>query len=422
MNNKLVLPLIVTNIFAGGCFVEAKPEFNSKAAWAELNTTVKSQYAYIDRANFDVIALIKEFELRALSAKNKKDFADIAQQFVRHFYDPHLNLGPYDENDFSVSPTGSDLWGLYQNEKFIIEDVKAQAAADSAGIRPGAEIITIDSLPVRAAVESVFGKSFEKLNTAQINYGLNVSLGGKRHKTRMLELKINNSTQSFNLAPSYQSINDLNNGPTLSYKKLNDIGYIRFNNALGNMKTVEAFKHALTELVDTKSLIIDLRNTPSGGNTGVAEPILGHFVKTKTPYQQYQVQEENTSYRNAQMQQAYVEPTKPHYNKPIVVLAGRWTGSMGEGMTIGFDAIGAKTVIGSEMADLLGGIKTVQLTHSNTWLEVGFERLFHMNNTYREDFVPHIKVTPADTGINGKDPALLMAQKYIKNNQHTWKF
>ena len=38
----------------------------------------------------------------------------------------------------------------------------------------------------------------------------------------------------------------------------------------------------------TKALIIDLRNTVSGGNTSVAEPIMGMFTTTKQPYQLYE--------------------------------------------------------------------------------------------------------------------------------------
>jgi len=71
-----------------------------------------------------------------------------------------------------------------------------------------------------------------------------------------------------------------------------------------------------------------------------------------------------------------------------VVLVGHWTGSMGEGMAIGFDAIGAKAVIGTPMADLLGGINQFQLPDSTITLELGFERLYHVNGSYREDFVP----------------------------------
>jgi len=388
-------------------------KYNAETAWLELEQIITKQYAYLDNAQFDWSALLVEFKSQALKTKDQQEFLDLAQKLVRHFHDPHLNIGPYDAEDYSVSPTGSDIWASYKNNKFIIEDVKAGAAADIAGILPKDEIITIDTLPVKEAVEAVFGKVFSKLNNAQINHGLNVALGGKGYQSRTIELLRQDLVKSFQIDPSYQAIKTLNQGSPLSFKKIEKIGYIRFNNSLGNSETVTDFAQAMNSLADTNALIIDLRNTPSGGNTGVAEPILGHFVKQKTAYQKYQVQENGTSYQQEKMQTAYTLPTTPFYNKPFVVLAGRWTGSMGEGMTIGLDAIGAANIFGSPMADLLGGIKTVKLTASDTWMEVPYERLYHVNGTYREDFVPHQVVTPADRSVGESDPALAHAITYI---------
>ncbi|MFD2166087.1 S41 family peptidase [Thalassotalea euphylliae] len=394
---------------------ENKP-FNAKAAWLELEDVIKQDYAYLDRASFNVESAFDTFEKQALNTTNKKAFIDVGQRLTRYFSDPHLNLGPYDEFDFSVFPTGSDIRAVYLNKKFIIEDVKADSAADKAALRPGSEVITIDGFPAKTAIENVFGQPFESLSLTQVNYGLNIALGGLRNKERLLTIATDGEEQDYALAASYEAINQLNDGPTLTYKKIGDLGYIRFNNSLGNAETVSEFANAITELMSTEGLIIDLRNTPSGGNTGVAEPILGHFVSSKTPYQRYQKQNPETDYQAADMQTAYAEPSTPFYAKPFVVIAGRWTGSMGEGMTIGLDAIGAKTVVGAPMADLLGGIKTVQLSHSGAWLEIAFERLYHVDGTFREDFKPHELVIPADRSADGGDPSLKHAVEILETN------
>ncbi|WP_172449488.1 S41 family peptidase [Bowmanella denitrificans] len=412
-----ILATLLFSISLAGCFKTTEDDrFNAKDAWQVLESVLKQQYAYIDRPDFNAQKVFNEFQIRASEASTRQEFADISQMFLRHFLDPHLNLGPYDENDFSVFPTGSDIRAIYKHNEFIIEDVKADGAADLANIRPGAEVVTIDNLPVKEAVEKVFGRQFEQLSLQQINYGVNISLGGYRNRERTISLKHQGELKTYHLAASYDSINAIAKGPTLTYQELDGLGYIRFNNSLGNSDTVNAFKEAITALSETSALIIDLRNTPSGGNTAVAEPILGHFVDKKTVYQLYQRQEQGRSYKDADMEKAYAEPNAPHYTKPFVVLAGRWTGSMGEGMTIGLDAIGAVTVIGAPMADLLGGIKTVKLAKSDTWLELGFERLYHVNNTYREDFEPDVMISPADRDSNGNDPALSMAQKILNES------
>ncbi|NOU52844.1 carboxyl-terminal protease [Pseudoalteromonas sp. JBTF-M23] len=384
-------------------------KFDADTAWLELQSTLQQQYAYLDRAGVDKDTLFEVFAPKLIVTQSKQAFADTAQMLLRHFYDPHLNLGPYNAQDYSVFPTGSDIYVNYQNQQFVVVDVKAGSAADVAGIRPNMEIIEIDGMPMHEAVKQVLGREISQLQPEQVNFAANVSLGGYRNTSRKVTAKGKDAEKHYHLAASYEAINAFRDGPMISFRKIDNFGYIRFNNGLGNNKTVDEFKQALAALADTKALIIDLRNTPSGGNTGVAEPILGHFVTHKTAYQRYQTQQVGLPYTHAEMATAYVEPSLPYYDKPFVVLAGHWTGSMGEGMTIGLDAIGAKTVIGAPMADLLGGIKTVQLKHSETWLELGFERLYHVNGSFREDFVPHIRLDTADKDSSGNDPALAKA-------------
>jgi carboxyl-terminal processing protease len=60
---------------------------------------------------------------------------------------------------------------------------------------------------------------------------------------------------------------------------------------------------------------------------------------------------------------------------------------MGEGLALGFDAIGAD-VRGGPMAGLLGAIYDHRLEHSGLVLKIPTERLFHVDGTPREAFVP----------------------------------
>ncbi len=428
MKNFTIISTLFLVFFLTASVADTRKDthFSAQASFEELKNVLTQQYAYIDRPGVDVEALFSKFQDEAISSKTKQAFLDIAQKLLRHFYDPHLNLGPYNESDFSVFPTGSDIRVVYIDGKFIIEDVKSKAAADNAGIKPGAEVMSIDGTPIEQAIEMLFGNKVSELSLNQVNYGANVVLGGLRNQHRAIEIKTLNQLKTYDLPPSYKSINDMRDGPTLYYSISNGIGLIKFNNSLGNSKTAAEFKKALSAMSDTTALIIDLRNTPSGGNTSTAEPIMGHFVDKKTTYQLYQQQAAGVRYQDAEMKKAYVEPSSPYYAKPFLVLAGHWTGSMGEGMTIGLDALGAKTIIGAPMADLLGGIKTVTLTNSNAWLELGFERLYHVNGSFREDFEPRILLKTADRDRLGNDPALSKAYEFFdefigdnpKANQH----
>jgi carboxyl-terminal processing protease len=71
-------------------------------------------------------------------------------------------------------------------------------------------------------------------------------------------------------------------------------------------------------------------------------------------------------------------------------MVGHWTGSMGEGIAIGFDGIGRATVVGTTMAGLLGAIEGFTLSQSHIVFQIPTERLYHLNGTPREKYRPKI--------------------------------
>ncbi|MBE0367916.1 S41 family peptidase [Pseudoalteromonas aurantia] len=388
--------------------------FDAEKAINELQTILTDNYAYLHDREQSAVKLFNTHQSRLHDSKTTKEFRDNAQAYLRAFTDPHLNLGPYDRDDFSVYPTGSDIFVQFDDRKLVVYDIKAGSDAHIKGLKPGMEISAIDGQSIELAMSQVTGMTLNELTKKQRNYAANIALGGRRHQPRRLLIHSENGDKEFNLAASYSNINALKKAEPVTIEVYGQVGYIRFNNALGDTQTSDFFKKGLRKLVNTKGLIIDLRNTPSGGNTGVAEPILGHFTNKVATYQTYKTQSKGQLYSESVMQFAQVLPENPYIVQPFVVLAGRWTGSMGEGMVIGLDALGAQAVIGAPMADLLGGIKQVKLPYSDSWIEVGFERLYHTNGEYREDFIPQVLLKSADIDASGNDVAMQKAFAFFK--------
>ncbi|WP_339142824.1 S41 family peptidase [Pseudoalteromonas galatheae] len=395
---------LCTSFILASNFAAKAETFSALDAWKELDHNLQTHYAYLeDFKNYQQTRQLFEKKLNNLDSKQA--FIDLSQAYLRHFTDPHLNLGPLNEEDYSVYPTGADMYVEFYDNSALIIDVKRSSDADVKGLKPGDIVVKIDGNTITQAIQDVMQVPLSQLNKAQKSYALNVALGGKRYKTREIEFKRDTKLVTVELAASYDAINALGNGPKVSYEKIDEFGHIRFNNAMGNTQTVAEFKAALKSLGEVKGYIIDLRNTPSGGNTGVAEPILGHFTAAPSVYQKYRTQTGTVQFNKAELKDALTKPAKQQIKVPFVVLAGRWTGSIGEGMTIGFDALGADAIIGAPMADLLGGIKRLDLAQSDAWVEVGFERLYHVNGGFREDFEPNI-IVAGDMDKNGKDVAL----------------
>ena len=114
--------------------------------------------------------------------------------------------------------------------------------------------------------------------------------------------------------------------------------------------------------------------------------MLGWFVDRPRPYQVHNLRLEQ---RETGIARQWVEQVLPrrHHRGAIEVRVGRWTDSMGEGLAIGFHAIGAD-VRGSLMAGLLGAVYDHRLADGGLILKIPNERLMAVTGQPRELFVP----------------------------------
>jgi adenine-specific DNA-methyltransferase len=99
---------------------------------------------------------------------------------------------------------------------------------------------------------------------------------------------------------------------------------------------------------------------------------------------------------------------------PVAVLSGRWTGSMGEGMAIGFDGMNRGAVVGGPMAGLAGGIEVHKLPATDTDLRLPAYGLAHVDGTPRQYWSPRERVQPDPGG--SEDPALARALQIVEKS------
>src|SRR5947207_6625896 len=163
------------------------------------------------------------------------------------------------------------------------------------------------------------------------------------------------------------------------------IGYIKINDLIST-EIVLQFDTALSRVKASRGLILDIRDIPRGGNTDVAEPIMGRLIDHRMGYQQVVPLHETK----------YIKEISPRgdwtYKGPIVVLVNRWTASMGEGIAIGLDGMKRATIVGTQMAGLNGGVFNLELPETKIGVTYPGERLNHINGTPRENFVPPVLV------------------------------
>ncbi|AXJ97290.1 hypothetical protein DM480_17430 (plasmid) [Sphingomonas sp. FARSPH] len=373
-------------------------------AWASFTKLLHEEYGYFDRPGVDGDAILSAFEQRAKAARSDKDFIDVLQLVSHNFADPHFIVGPFDRDDWAIIPTSSDLFGIYDGTTFRIEDVRAGGDAMAKGVTSGVTVLRIDGQTPRAAIEQITGRPFTALSTPQIGFAFNVALAGHRRRARTLEILEARQRRTFALAATSDQANRVADGPLLDVERDGALGIIRINNSLGDQALIVQFAQALESLNDTTTLLIDLRNTPSGGNTSVARGIMGHFVDHDRPYQMHVIPYETRVLGPTRKFVEFVAPYGIRYPGKVYVAGGRWTGSMGEGLMIGFDAIGATTV-GSDLAHLLGALSNETIEGSAAKVDLGTEQLFTVTGLPREAYHPQILIQRAERD-NAHDPVL----------------
>lgn len=349
---------------------------------------VPVKYAYFEERSAYWVETCTRAETEASSIEGRSDSLAVLERIVDDLYDPHASLNTHNQNSPRLVPSGSDLWIEATNDQYVVTAVRPKSGAAKAGVKVGDELLTFNGMaPDEIALTRIHAGKTDP-SPDRVIWALNAAVAGTRAIPRNIEIGRDDMRLSFELGTPGVS---LPNAPVTFEKYSGEIGYIRFNNSLGNSDTVSVFNAALESLRQTDGLILDLRETAGGGNTDVAEPILGRFIDKKMAYQR-------TVLRSGRATDRQVKPSGPWtYEKPVVVLVGRWTGSMGEGMAIGFDGMSRGTVMGSQMAGLAGGTGSIFLEQTGISVNLPTYDLHHLNGTPRHEWKPSELVT-ADNG------------------------
>ncbi len=163
---------------------------------------------------------------------------------------------------------------------------------------------------------------------------------------------------------------------------------IRLHDSLGDAAAIEAFDAAMAGARPGERIVLDLSETPSGGNSIVARAIMGWFTDRPRPYQVHRAVAEE---RQTGIPRQWVEQVLPRKGRfhagPVSVCVGRWTGSMGEGIAIGLAGWGID-VAGRPMAGLRGAVEDIAAGPDGFVIKLPTERLMAVDGTPREDFRP----------------------------------
>lgn len=358
---------------------------------------VSEEYAYFDQKQTDWQRVRSIYRPKATVATDDRAFLNVLERAVGELYDAHAGFDTNNRASPRLIPSGTDLWAVWQDDRAVVTDVRAKSSAEEAGLRPGTAVLEIDGRPVAEVVQDWMPRTLRNPDPAARDWALRTALAGTHAGPVRLSVEVDGQPVSIEFTPGVERPDAPLTFDTLDHA----IGYIRVNNSLGDHGLTAAFDSALVVLRDMRGLILDLRDTPGGGNTTVARGIMSRLVETERPYQRHELAAEERAFGVRRVWVEYVVPRGPFtYVQPLVVLVGRWTGSMGEGLAIGLDGMERATVAGGPMARLRGAISGRTLPNTRIEARIPTERLMHVDGSPRESFAPLVVAAPQQPGVD----------------------
>ncbi len=349
---------------------------------------IQDNYAYPERLHGKTFTLTTPLKAEMERVHDADSLLAFAERALLLLVDSHAITGSSFDDSWAIIPSYSDLWIERISGIYRVTAVREGSPAEKADVKLGDAVTAISRIVIDDAVTSFWADLGRAAPVSDVDasFAARILTAGRRDRFRALTIAdASGKTRELSL-PSLYTLPFERNPVTASEK--NGHLTIKINDSLSNESTIGAFDLAMTGLRAGLPVTIDITNTPSGGNTVVARAIMGWFV---TQPRFYQIHQSPGEERRTGIGRQWIEQVMPrtggrYHAGRVTVRVSRWTGSMGEGLAIGMNALGAR-VEGGKMAQLLGAIEDFKLPYSGLVIKFPTEKLFGIDGTPREDFV-----------------------------------
>ena len=246
-------------------------------------TTMRDRYAYFAEKTTDWAKVRAVYRPQLAGVDSFEEFVTLLERVVDELYDPHTHLQMRTRHSPRLVPGRADVWTEWIGDRAIITAVRPGFAADSAGVRPGMEVLAVNGEAIAVVAQTRLPRTTAADDFAARNYALRSAVAGFRNQIRRLKLR--DEGEVFEVDLPGDKLDERLGGSDqnlLFLRHLEDnIGYIRIGDALGRRQLIEKFDEALEKFRQTKGLIIDLRTTPSGGDFSVFAGPYGPFRRAR---------------------------------------------------------------------------------------------------------------------------------------------
>jgi carboxyl-terminal processing protease len=350
----------------------------------ELWRTLDERYCYFAEKQTDWSAARRMYRPLAVAAPSAAAFAEVVGRMIGELYDAHTHLS----DAAADAPRGPyfDLWVEPNRDgTALITSVRDGSAAADMGIQPGENVVAIDGRLIGKVAEQFKPRCLARPDPAATAFALNIAVSGRRAQPRTLTLRSITGGEHVVAVPVKQPVKL----PDVEGRVLpGGIGCIVIR-SFADDAVVAAFDAELSHFRDAPGLIIDVRQN-GGGDTAVARPIMGRFIKETKPYARMRRREE--SHLSTPWTET-VDPRGPFtYTAPVAILTTRWSASMAEGFPMGMRGLGRATIIGTPMMRVGAAVFPLRLDRTGLELQYSAEPVYDVQDRPRWLLEPDVPV------------------------------
>ncbi len=233
-----------------------------------LPALIEAKYAYLERLPDGRFPMSSELTAQAEAVHDAASLLRYAESALTVLADHHAITGSSFSDSWAVVPSYADLWIEQGGRNWVITDVRDGSPAAEAGVRSGDRLLAIDDQAVDDAVALFWSKVGLAPQGERAAFAARVLAAGRRDRPRNLMIESADGVQRRLALPNlYTTQRD---HPPVRSRHVGDALEIRIDDALGDQATIAAFDAAMMTARPGQTVVLDLTETPSGGNTVVA--------------------------------------------------------------------------------------------------------------------------------------------------------
>ncbi len=353
--------------------------------WLEAWAVLDREYCFFAEKTTDWLRVRDEYARRCALVESPDGFKRVLQAALTELYDAHTHVHD--------TPAGTPRFPPFD----VIADedrdggarvtaVQSGSDAQLAGLLVGDVVQAVDGVTLVQAATALEAQCLLRPDPVARRYAVVTALSGRRGAERLFDVQRDDDRLRLSLR-----FTNTPERPPVEWKEVAPgVGLIAIH-TFGPPEVVPAFDRALAALRKSRALLLDVRDN-GGGDTAVARPIMGRFIRTTAPYARMRKRE------GRGLSAPWVESVAPRgpfrYDGDLAVLVNGFSASMAEGFAMGLRGLGRAVVVGERMMGLGAAVKTVSLPGTGVRFQFSAEPVYDLNDEPRWRFTPDLVVEP----------------------------